>query len=64
MDTGVVLEWKNLNLTLEQREFSYLKCRDKVEEKRILDNGMIMSKYRIHVLNLIFDIWMNKIETF
>lgn len=44
MATGVVLEWRNLNLTVEQREFSYLKCRDKVEEKCILDNGMIKTQ--------------------
>lgn len=38
-DAQVILEWRNLNLTIEKREFSYLKCSTKFEEKRILDNG-------------------------
>lgn len=40
MNSSVVLEWRNLNLTIEKREFSYLKWQTNVEEKRILENGM------------------------
>lgn len=39
MTTDVILEWRNLNLIIEKREFNYWKCRSNIEEKRILDNG-------------------------
>lgn len=40
MTTNVVLEWKNLNLTIEKKEYNFLKCKIETEQKRILDNGM------------------------
>lgn len=40
MSASVVLEWRNLNLIIEKREFEFTKCKTTVEEKRILDNGM------------------------
>lgn len=39
MTQNVVLEWKNLNLIIEKRELSILKCQINTEQKRILDNG-------------------------
>lgn len=42
MTTNVILEWRNLDLTIRKSEFSILKCRKQVEEKQILDNGKQM----------------------
>lgn len=40
MTTDVILEWRNLNLTIAKSEFNIWKCRVNREEKRILDNGI------------------------
>lgn len=40
MTTNVILEWRNLNLIIEKREFNFWKCRTIHEEKRILENGI------------------------
>lgn len=45
MSASVVLEWRNLNLTFEKREFEFSKFNTTVEEKRILDNGMRFSMF-------------------
>lgn len=45
MSTNVILEWRNLNLTIEKCEFSILKCRKTVEKNQILDNGNELFKY-------------------
>lgn len=46
MGTPVVLEWRNLNLTIEKSEFKYLKCSKRVEKKTILENGIIKSNVK------------------
>lgn len=39
MTAPVILEWRNLNLTIEKRELNISKCEKHVEERRILENG-------------------------
>lgn len=39
MSASVVLEWRNLNLTIKKREFKWSKSATQIEEKCILDNG-------------------------
>lgn len=41
MCASVILEWKNLNLTIKKHEFKFSKCATQVEEKRILENGIV-----------------------
>lgn len=47
MTTDVILEWRNLNLIIEKREFNYWKCRTNNEEKRILDNGKVFFEFKM-----------------
>lgn len=39
MTGSIILKWTNLQLTIEKKEFNYLKCSEQVEKKRILNNG-------------------------
>lgn len=39
MTEALYLEWENLNLHVKKRHFDFLKCKTRVEEKKILKNG-------------------------
>lgn len=39
MSAPVILEWRNLNLTIKKREFKFLKCETQTKESRIIENG-------------------------
>lgn len=46
MDNSIELQWQNLNLCIETKEFNWWKCQRKREKKVILNNG----KYEIHFI--------------
>lgn len=52
MTAKVILEWRNLNLVIEKREFNFSKCRTNIEVKRILDNvnGSLKSGQLVAIL--------------
>lgn len=52
MTAKVILEWRNLNLVIEKKEFNFSKCRTNIEEKRILDNvnGSLKSGQLVAIL--------------
>lgn len=52
MTAKVILEWRNLNLVIEKKEFNFSKCRTNTEEKRILDNvnGSLKSGQLVAIL--------------
>lgn len=52
MTAKVILEWRNLNLVIEKKEFNFSKCRTSTEEKLILDNvsGSLKSGQLVAIL--------------